>query len=146
AFSTMIVIQYADTSTAYGLLIVHFGDPTRLFSISTELSRRFYLVCLYQLPSNYSLCIGYSSVRAFYPVAGLDSIVVLCIITETVAACLFVGYSFLPDTTLNQLLTPGNFGADIGLTMMIAAACADIIIAASMVYLLRKTMVEGMTQ
>ncbi|ESK96741.1 hypothetical protein Moror_6701 [Moniliophthora roreri MCA 2997] len=129
---------------SYRLLIVHFGDPTSIFKVNTELITSILFGALVSAPIQlffvYRIFV-LSERKIIFP-----AIVVLCIVTETVAACLFVGYSFLPSTSLNQLLNPGNFGADIGLTMMIAAACADIIIATSMVYLLRKTMVGGMTQ
>ncbi|THU91039.1 hypothetical protein K435DRAFT_801536 [Dendrothele bispora CBS 962.96] len=129
--------------TEYQTLIAHFGDTGPLFVINPELISSILFTVLVSVPTQ--IFFVYRIYILSQKKIILPAFLVLCIIGETVIAILYVGFSLSPKTTIQDLLTANNLVGRLGPTMMIIAAFIDVVIATSMVYFLRKTKVEALS-
>uniref|UniRef100_A0A0W0ETN5 DUF6534 domain-containing protein n=1 Tax=Moniliophthora roreri TaxID=221103 RepID=A0A0W0ETN5_MONRR len=125
-------------SLEYITLIEHFGDPSPLFEINKEVTLSILFTVFVSVP------IQIFFVYRIYVLGGrniiLPFILCVCIVAETgddLDTC-------APDALPTDLAS-GSV-RDICLSYLVLAAAIDVAIAVAMVYLLRKTKIEGVSQ
>ncbi|KAF9029137.1 hypothetical protein BDZ89DRAFT_734283 [Hymenopellis radicata] len=126
----------------YDLLIVRFGDLAPLFEINKEATIQGIFTILISIPTQFFF------LHRIYKLSGNKAIIlpvflVLCIILQLVTGLLYFSWT-LSTHDLTDILS--GVKRRTGVVYIVSAAFIDLVIAGSMVYLLRSAKVEGMSQ
>ncbi|KAI3612769.1 hypothetical protein WG66_014750 [Moniliophthora roreri] len=140
-------------SLEYITLIEHFGDPSPLFEINKEVTlsilftvfvsvpiQIFFVYRIYVLGGR-NIILPFILVR--WPLATVTNVIDLGN-RPVLTSILFFGFTCAPDALPTDLAS-GSV-RDICLSYLVLAAAIDVAIAVAMVYLLRKTKIEGVSQ
>ncbi|KAJ7665706.1 hypothetical protein B0H17DRAFT_1210827 [Mycena rosella] len=129
-------------SLEYSTLIKHFGDLGPIFEINKEVILQGFFTIAISVPVQ--LFFLHRIWRLSGDRAILPLFMVVCLVLETVTGITYFQWALRKSTKPTDLLS-GTKRAT-GITYLITAASVDVIIAMSMVFLLRATKVHGMTQ
>ncbi|KAJ7143394.1 hypothetical protein C8R43DRAFT_1015277 [Mycena crocata] len=129
-------------SLEYSTLIKHFGDLDPIFEINTEVILQGVFTIAISVP------IQLFFLHRIWRLSGnkniLPLLLVVCLVLETVTGIIYFQWALRKNVTPVSLLA-GTKRAT-GITYLITAASVDVIIAISMVFLLRAAKVHGQSQ
>ncbi|KAJ7280258.1 hypothetical protein C8J57DRAFT_1302113 [Mycena rebaudengoi] len=125
-------------SYEYSILITHFGDLEPRFQVNTEvILQGLFTICI-------SVPIQLFFLNRIWRLSGKKNIIplflVACILLEIVSGVVYFQWALHKDVTTTTILV-GTKRA-VGVTYLVTAASIDVIIAISMVYLLREAKLD----